>query len=479
MARVHRKLIRRPRTAGGRLLLFLFLLLSIPVAGKAASPSLKETFTLSWRWRAETLELVIQGPEDLEVRLPRGSFLPKVVVDVAAAPDPGVPHSIFLGDVAFQRIRVQDGPLGGQIVVDLEYPLPPPQVSRTEEGIVVAVTKRFRTVDETYVAPGVWFGQARVGEVWGPVTVKYLKVATAHPHVRVYPVLAGDVFGLAKVSDVVARRGALAAVNGGYYHWSGRPLGLLIVDGQLISQDIYGRTALGFREDGTLFISPLSVEMWLETDLGRIPLDGINRPRARGEAVVYTSHYGALPRPTGTRFAILYGTVLRDPGWQEVPAGALVIEFDEGDTRFGDLKAGQRASFAYQVAPGQEGSVRFAIGGGPRLLAGGEICVTGERERFQPDVVSGRAPRTAAGLDEDGFLYLVVADGRGAGGSSGMTLEELASFLKELGLKEALNLDGGGSSTLALRGRVFNHPSVGEERAVATALVVDVGAGGQ
>ncbi len=60
-----------------------------------------------------------------------------------------------------------------------------------------------------------------------------------------------------------------------------------------------------------------------------------------------------------------------------------------------------------------------------------------------------------------------------------MTLEELASFLKELGLKEALNLDGGGSSTLVLRGRVFNDPSVAEERAVATALVVDVGAEGQ
>src|SRR5690606_3215628 len=179
--------------------------------------------------------------------------------------------------------------------LDLDLSVVPPRLTRTVEGSVGAVSTRFRAVDESYGALGVWFGQVRVGEVRGPVPVKYLRVATAHPHVRVYPVLAGDVFGLAKVSDVVARRGALAAVNGGYYHWSGRPLGLLIVDGQLISQDIYGRTALGFREDGTLFISPLSVEMWLETDLGRIPLDGINRPRARGEAVAYSSHYGALP----------------------------------------------------------------------------------------------------------------------------------------------------------------------------------------
>ncbi len=101
-----------------------------------------------------------------------------------------------------------------------------------------------------------------------------------------------------------------------------------------------------------------------------------------------------------------------------MPAGALVVEFDEDDARFADLKAG-KSSLRLSGCARARGSLRFAIGGGPRLLAGGEVFVTGERERFQPDVVSGRAPRTAAGLDEDGFLYLVVADGRGAGGAAG------------------------------------------------------------
>ncbi len=244
------------------------------MAAKAASPSSQETFTLFWRWRAETLELVIQGPEDLEVRLPRVGFSPKWSSTLRRRLDPSVPHSIFLGDVALKGSVCRTGRWAARSSWTSSIRSPLPRCRRTEEGIVVTVTKRFRTVDETYVAPGVWFGQARVGEVWGPVTVKYLKVATGHPNVRIYPVLAGDVFGLAKVSDIVARRGALAAVNGGYYHWSGRPLGLLIVDGQLISQDIYGRTAFGLREDGTVFISPLSVAMWLETDWARFPSTG-------------------------------------------------------------------------------------------------------------------------------------------------------------------------------------------------------------
>ena len=55
-----------------------------------------------------------------------------------------------------------------------------------------------------------------------------------------------------------------------------------------------------------------------------------------------------------------------------------------------------------------------------------------------------------------------------------MTLEELASFMKELGAVTAMNLDGGDSSTLVLKGWVLNQPSGGRERAVASALVVDV-----
>lgn len=475
MARVHpQPKTRRPGSVGGRPLLFLLCLFVLTVAAEAASHVSHGTFTLSWHQSAESFELLIEGPAELEFRLPRGAFTTKVVVDVAAAPAPWLPREIPLDDVAVQRIRVQEGPWGGQVVVDLAYPLPAPAVSRTEKGIVVTVRKKFRAVDETYVAPGVWFGQVRAGEVYGPVAVKYLKVKVGHPGVRVYPVLAEEEFGLAKVSEIAKRSGALAAVNGGFYHWSGRPLGLFIADGRLISQDVHGRTAWGLRPDGTAFIAPLAVEMGLETDGGKvIPLDGINRPRTRAEAVAYTSHYGSLPPPAGKRLAIAHGTVLGAARWQRVPAGAMVIEFDQEDVRFLGLEAGQRARFSYRVVPDEYGSLLFAIGGGPRLLAYGEVLVTGEEERFQADVVLGRAPRTAVGL-ADGWLYLVVVDGRGIGNSVGMTLEELAHFMKELGVQDALNMDGGGSSALVLKGRVFNHPSGGAERAVATALVVDV-----
>jgi exopolysaccharide biosynthesis protein len=73
--------------------------------------------------------------------------------------------------------------------------------------------------------------------------------------------------------------------------------------------------------------------------------------------------------------------------------------------------------------------------------------------------VRSRAPRTVAGVRADGTLLLVVFDGRRPGVSEGVTLPEAAGVLLSLGAVDAMNLDGGGSSTMVVRDRVRNSPS--------------------
>jgi hypothetical protein len=92
-----------------------------------------------------------------------------------------------------------------------------------------------------------------------------------------------------------------------------------------------------------------------------------------------------------------------------------------------------------------------------------------------------RHPRTAAGLDATGTrLVLLVVDGRKPGVAVGMNYDELAAELLRLGCRQALNLDGGGSSVMAIREpaanelRILNRPTDGHERAVANALGVTV-----
>ncbi|NLA06497.1 MAG: phosphodiester glycosidase family protein, partial [Firmicutes bacterium] len=91
---------------------------------------------------------------------------------------------------------------------------------------------------------------------------------------------------------------------------------------------------------------------------------------------------------------------------------------------------------------------------------------------FKPDVAGGRAPRTGVGVTYDGNLLLAAVTGRQAYHSIGVTLEELANIMLELGAKDAMNLDGGGSSTMVVRDFVMNTPSDGRERKVADAILV-------
>jgi hypothetical protein len=109
------------------------------------------------------------------------------------------------------------------------------------------------------------------------------------------------------------------------------------------------------------------------------------------------------------------------------------------------------------------------VSGHPDLLRNGVVTSS----QHTSTLCTARHPRTAVGLSQDGrTLYLVVVDGRRTS-ASGMTCGELAALLKGLGAYHAMNLDGGGSSTMYVQGQgVVNHPSDGTERVVANHLAV-------
>lgn len=109
---------------------------------------------------------------------------------------------------------------------------------------------------------------------------------------------------------------------------------------------------------------------------------------------------------------------------------------------------------------------------GPALISDGEISVSEEEE-------VGKAmesnPRTAIGFLEDGSFVFVVSDGR-TEKSEGLSLYEMAEFLTSIGVVNAYNLDGGGSSTMVYRGELINNPTTSgrsiKERAVSDILYI-------
>ena len=99
------------------------------------------------------------------------------------------------------------------------------------------------------------------------------------------------------------------------------------------------------------------------------------------------------------------------------------------------------------------------LASGPVLVDDGVTATYGEDMPNWASFYNKRHPRTLIGKDGDGGVWLVVVDGRFPGEAEGMTIAELSALSEKLGLVEALNLDGGGSSTLwTLPGGVLNHP---------------------
>ena len=101
--------------------------------------------------------------------------------------------------------------------------------------------------------------------------------------------------------------------------------------------------------------------------------------------------------------------------------------------------------------------VNHIISGGPYLVKNGEIYVDMTEQKLAS--IGGRNPRTAIGYTKDNTLIMLTADGR-EGSSIGLTLNELARLMKELGCINAMNLDGGGSTVMFINGKIVNKPAV-------------------
>jgi hypothetical protein len=361
-----------------------------------------------------------------------------------------------------------------------------------------------RSLDErrssAELTPGVhWTHIERDG---GPWRVDVLRVA---PGVRVAVAAGGGAVGeRTRPSRLAARGGAVAAVNGGYFAADGNPVGVLMASGALLSEPVGGRTALLLGPKRGLAALRFfgSVGLGGRTRL----LDGVNRPPGavpacggRGgdrpterpdaattctdpsEIVAFTAQWGPRTPRSGSAVVVRGGTVTatRPAGGAAIPRDGLVLSGTGGAAGF--LRRFAIVGEEVRLDLGVGRSAQEIVGGGPRLLREGRVRVRAAAEGFAPlsapwfhgSFVAARHPRTLAGLRADGSLLLVTVDGRRPGWSAGVTLPEAARVMRSLGAREALNLDGGGSTSMTVRGRVVNRPSdAAGERAVSDALLV-------
>ena len=332
---------------------------------------------------------------------------------------------------------------------------------------------------------GLKFKEIRQLSWAGPRFITVIDYDLKEDGLSLKPVLAqGIVPGREDLAELIKRHSALAGVNGGYFHYSGRPLGLLYINGSLVSEPLKKRSALLIGEDNQLSLAQVDWEgeVLIESGSHKIKLDGVNRELNQDEIILFNHHYGSrMPALSAEQYDI----VVRDhqilgleseAGVQTpIPPDGFVLRASGSrtDTKIKISKLEDKTvELNYNLSPKfEENNILHAVGGGPRLLKDGEIAINGREENFQNDILNGRAPRTAAALTEDNHLLFLTIDGRRSDFSVGMTLEELAQALKELGAVDALNLDGGGSARMVIRGFTMSSPS--EKRLISNGVVVE------
>jgi hypothetical protein len=195
----------------------------------------------------------------------------------------------------------------------------------------------------------------------------------------------------------------------------------------------------------------------------------------------------------GDKEAIVGGFYLRDPfrPLGEVVVGGGAVPSEPFAAPYGPRRAtlhatdrGLRIALRADLGDVAEGDLLQA---GPLLLADGRIVFDRATDhegfsaaagQFDSDITDGRHPRSAIGVS-DRDLYLVTCDGRRTGVDAGLTLEELADFMLALGCRDAMNLDGGGSTTHVHRGHLLNRPYSEQDqpapasRPIVSAIVVE------
>lgn len=338
------------------------------------------------------------------------------------------------------------------------------------------------------IAPGLLF--TRVVERRLPRRTFILKVDPSRP-LTVDVTLAESALPARRETSLTAKANeALAATNGDFGVQAGRPVHVFAQDGDLVQSSGAGGPLFGLsRDEHDAFAGIPRLQITVtNVDSGQtLALDRWNRGRPDpGEIVAHSPLGGTLELPPPHMCSVRLlpqgpptpdgeGGVIRDYVVDAATCAAESMQRNGGIV-LSAAPATDEATQLLALTPATRMRVRWAlgwdgvfdvIGGGPILVQDNQI-VTGPCS----SAFCRRNPRTAIGWTSSGRVLLVVIDGRQPRWSVGASLGELARLMRDLGAVQAMNLDGGGSSTMWVDGEVVNRPSDGMERKVSTAMLV-------
>ncbi|MEV4351862.1 phosphodiester glycosidase family protein [Actinoplanes sp. NPDC049596] len=319
----------------------------------------------------------------------------------------------------------------------------------------------------------------------GPWRVTVLTIDPDRAKGHLKATYGADLARTETVSDLVAAEDAVAGVNASFFTFTasqlypGTPVGLGVYRGRLLSEptaDVAEADLVIDSHRNKMAVGKLSFTGTVVNPRSKaaLPIAQINDPSAA--VAEFTAEFGART-PAGDGAEVVLdkrGCVVRvaaTRGTALVTGQTSLQATGDQATALTALAHGcLRISHTVTDESGRRVPIKpgtYAVNGRYRLLARGEIVVPDGTGSF-----FDRNPRTIAGTNRHGDLVLATIDGR-LTTSVGTTMDETAAVARALGLRDAINLDGGGSTTMVAGGAVVNSPSGGAQRPVGDALVWD------
>lgn len=329
----------------------------------------------------------------------------------------------------------------------------------------------------------------------GPLNFNIVRVDLNNSSIAIEAEKPGDqLFSGARVTAMAGEETkpghtVIAGVNGDFWTMTPRPyipIGLIVSDGMIYNTP-FPRSVLAFTEDGQPYLGVLSMQLTLSAGGKTLEIPVLNDARSTHTAALYTPPFATLRRSGATHVIVkldgkrflpnepVTGTVKTIVSGRDtqVATGTVVLALRGTSPRQAGLQPGTKVQLLASV-PEVPGVIVSCVGGGPRIVRDGKVDVEFQIETMGRNFSTERHPRTAVGLSADrNTLVLLTVDGRQPLVSIGQNLYELAAEMLRQGCADAINLDGGGSTTMVVRGEVKNRPSdLKGPRTVANALMV-------
>jgi len=341
------------------------------------------------------------------------------------------------------------------------------------------------SLDSVIVGPGVTHYHQIIDS--GPWNINVIKIEIQNSWLKFQSVKAGNkLTAFEKTSSMAARNNfeehkVVAAINGDFYNTStGEQIGTQIANGEMLKvTSDWLNVAFDIGKNPMIGLQNFSGSV--TTSDSTRSISGVNKIRDTDELIFYNSFKGST---TSTN---QFGTEVRiipiDNWFVNDTIRCIVdtIVTGTGNMSIGDNKAvlsghGISALFLLNNL-NKDDTIKIVIRLTPALpkieqLIGGNTWLVQNGSVNQDN--GDRHPRTSVGFNQDSTLFFMfVVDGRQPGLSIGMSYKELGDYMKIWGVHNGLNLDGGGSSTMVVRGAIVNSPSdIGGERSVANSLLL-------